>query len=55
MVAVAEAPRRRIPRFSFVLDRTEILGPLFVAPAILYVLALVGLPFFLAVYYAVSA
>jgi multiple sugar transport system permease protein len=55
MVAVAEAPRRRIPRFSFVLDRTEILGPLFVAPAILYVLALVGVPFFLAVYYAVSA
>jgi multiple sugar transport system permease protein len=31
------------------------MGPLFIAPAILYVFALVALPFFLAIYYSVSA
>ncbi len=46
---------RPSPRFSFLLDRREVLGALFVAPAILYVLLLVGLPFLLAVYYSVSA
>jgi multiple sugar transport system permease protein len=54
MVAIAEGSRWQRPHFS-VLDRAEVLGPLFVAPAILYVLALVGVPFLLAVYYAVSA
>ena len=39
-------------RFRFILDRREVLGPLFVAPAILYVLLLVGMPFLLAVYYS---
>ena len=43
------------PRFSFLLDRREVLGALFAAPAILYVLLLVGLPFLLAVYYSLSA
>jgi multiple sugar transport system permease protein len=43
------------PRFRFLLDRREVLGAVFVAPAILYVLLLVGLPFLLAVYYSVSA
>jgi multiple sugar transport system permease protein len=31
------------------------MGPLFIAPAILYVFVLVALPFFLAIYYSVSA
>jgi multiple sugar transport system permease protein len=54
MVAIAEGSHWPSSRFSK-LDRAEVLGPLFVAPAILYVLALVGVPFLLAVYYAVSA
>jgi len=32
-----------------------VIGPLFIAPAIIYVLVLVALPFFLALYYSVSA
>ena len=46
---------KRSPRFSFLLDRREVLGTIFAAPAILYVLLLVGLPFLLALYYSVSA
>jgi multiple sugar transport system permease protein len=42
-------------RFRFLLDRRDVLGALFVSPAIIYVLLLVGLPFLLAVYYSVSA
>jgi multiple sugar transport system permease protein len=53
MTAIAEiAPR---PKYRFLLDRSELLGPLFIAPAIIYVLVLVALPFFLAIYYSVSA
>jgi multiple sugar transport system permease protein len=53
MTAIAEfAPHSR-SRFLF--DRPELLGPLFIAPAILYVFVLVALPFFLALYYSVSA
>ena len=47
------APTR--PRSRFLLDRAELIGPLFIAPAILYVVLLVALPFFLAIYYSVSA
>jgi multiple sugar transport system permease protein len=43
------------PRFRFLLDRRDVVGAVFVAPAILYVLLLVGLPFLLALYYSVSA
>src|SRR5215468_8990236 len=53
MTAIAEfAPRSR---HRFLLDRAELLGPLFIAPAIIYVFVLVALPFFLALYYSVSA
>jgi multiple sugar transport system permease protein len=53
MTAAAEfAPRSR---HRFLFDRAEVLGPLFIAPAILYVLLLVALPFLLAIYYSVSA
>jgi multiple sugar transport system permease protein len=54
MTAIAE-PRQAVARPRFLLDRTEFMGPLFIAPAILYVLVLVGLPFLLAIYYSVSA
>jgi multiple sugar transport system permease protein len=55
MVAVAESVPKRASRFQFILDRRDVLGAVFVAPAILYVLLLVGLPFLLAIYYSVSA
>jgi len=53
MTAIAEFTPP--PRYRFLLDRSELLGPLFIAPAILYVLLLVALPFFLAIYYSISA
>jgi multiple sugar transport system permease protein len=54
MTAIAEVAPRPAPR-RFLLDRPEVLGPLFIAPAILYVLLLVALPFLVALYYSVSA
>jgi hypothetical protein len=33
------------PRSRFLFDRPELIGPLFIAPAILYVVSLVALPF----------
>jgi len=53
MTAITLTPRPA--RSRFFLDRAEIVGPLFIAPAILYVVLLVGLPFLLALYYSVSA
>jgi multiple sugar transport system permease protein len=47
-----ETPARR--RFRFILDREEWLGPLMIGPAVLYIILIVGLPFFLALYYSVS-
>ena len=52
-IATDTISRRKRPRY--LLDRVELMGPLFIAPAILYVLVLVALPFFLAIYYSVSA
>ena len=55
MVAIADSVAKQASRFRFILDRRDILGAIFVAPAILYVLLLVGLPLLLSVYYSVSA
>jgi multiple sugar transport system permease protein len=55
MTAIAEPVSRPVSRFRYLLDRREVLGAIFVTPAILYVLLLVGVPFLLAVYYSVSA
>ncbi|HTZ79167.1 MAG TPA: sugar ABC transporter permease [Stellaceae bacterium] len=55
MVAITDRAAQPASRFRFILDRREVLGSLLVAPAVLYVLLLVGLPFLLAVYYSVSA
>jgi len=55
MVAIAEPIAKPASRFRFLFDRREVLGSFLMAPAILYVLLLVGLPFLLAVYYSVSA
>src|SRR6516164_7025643 len=55
MVAIAESVPKPDSHFRFILDRRDVLGSLFVAPAILYVLLLVGVPFLMAVYYSLSA
>ena len=41
-------------RFRYLLDRVEVLGPVFMAPAILYMVALLGLPFLLAIYFSLT-
>ena len=55
MVAIADSVPRPTARFRFILDRRDVLGSILVAPAILYVLLLVGVPFLMAVYYSLSA
>src|SRR6266404_745892 len=54
-VIAQAAASRRLARSRSTFDRLEVLGPLFILPAILYVVVLVGLPFLLALYYSVSA
>ena len=56
MAVIAEpVATKHQSRFRFILDRRDVLGAIFVSPAILCVLLLVGMPFLLAVYYSVSA
>ena len=55
MAAIAESISKPPSRFRFILDRRDVLGGIFVSPAILYVLLLVGVPFLMAVYYSLSA
>src|SRR5215468_2985012 len=55
MAVIAEPIVKPASRFRFFLDRRDMLGSIFVAPAILYVLLLVGVPLLMAVYYSVSA
>jgi len=46
--------RRSSGRFRFWTDREDILGPLFLFPAVAYIIALVGIPFFIALAYSFS-
>jgi multiple sugar transport system permease protein len=39
---------------SHIWDRERVLAPLLIAPAILYIVVLVGIPFFMAIYYSLS-
>jgi multiple sugar transport system permease protein len=55
MAALSETRRRAGASLRFTLDRAEVLGPVLLAPATLYILALVALPFLLAIYYSLSA
>ena len=55
MAAIADSAPRATSRFRFIFDRRDVLGAIFVSPAILYVLLLVGVPFLMSVYYSVSA
>ncbi len=47
---LARTPRRALP----IIDSERWLGPLLIGPAVLYIVLLVGLPFFMALYYSVS-
>ena len=47
----AAAPRRRA---GSLLDSERWLGPMMIGPAVLYIVLLVGFPFFMALYYSVS-
>lgn len=42
------------PRGRYLLDRTSLLGPAMLLPAVIYIIALVGVPFALAIAYAFS-
>jgi multiple sugar transport system permease protein len=55
MAVIAEPVTKPVSRFHFMLDRREVLETILIAPAIIYVLLLVGLPLLLAVYFSVSA
>src|SRR6476619_4528703 len=55
MAVIAEPVAKPISRFHFILDRREVLETILVAPAIIYVLLLVGLPLLLSVYFSLSA
>jgi multiple sugar transport system permease protein len=50
--AQSSSPRHR--RGSALLDSERWLGPLFIGPAVLYIVLLVGVPFLMALYYSVS-
>ena len=45
---------RTRPRAALILDSERWLGPLLIGPAILYIVLLVGAPFFMALYYSLS-
>jgi multiple sugar transport system permease protein len=55
MAIIAEPVTKPVSRLHFMLDRRDVLETILIAPAIIYVLLLVGLPLLLAVYYSVSA
>ncbi len=50
--AALSGPKRR--RAGSILDSERWLGPMMIGPAILYIVLLVGFPFFMALYYSVS-
>jgi multiple sugar transport system permease protein len=55
MTVIAQPAAKPISRLQFLLDRRDVFEWILVAPAVLYVLLLVGLPLLLAIYYSVSA
>jgi multiple sugar transport system permease protein len=55
MAVIAEPAAKPASRLQFFLDRRDVFETVLIAPAIIYVLLLVGLPLLLAIYYSVSA
>lgn len=54
MAQAIEVTARSEARFAYLLDRKGFLSPLFVAPAIVYMGALLGIPFILALYFSLT-
>lgn len=54
MEQVAQQESRRQSRFAYLFDREGFLGPLFLAPAVIYIILLVGFPFLLAIAFSLS-
>jgi multiple sugar transport system permease protein len=52
--APAQSGARRRERGFSILDSERWLGPLLIGPAVLYIILLVGVPFFMALFYSVS-
>jgi len=50
----AQVARAKAGRLNSILDSEQWLGWLMIAPAILYIVLLIGFPFFLALYYSLS-
>lgn len=48
------AEAAHVSRFAYLTDREKILGPAFLLPAVIYIVALVGVPFVLALVFSVS-
>ncbi|HEX7927532.1 MAG TPA: sugar ABC transporter permease [bacterium] len=55
MESALDAVRPRQSRLSYLFDHSGFLGSMFIAPAILYILLLIAVPFGLSLYYSVSA
>lgn len=53
-MAVAQQAVTAMPKGRYLLERERLLGPLMLAPAVLYILALVGFPFFFALYLSMT-
>lgn len=52
--AAAYPVAEETPRPRYLLDRQSFLGPLFLAPSVIYIIALVAIPFFLAIAFSLS-
>ena len=55
MAVIAEPIAKPVSRLHFLLDRRGVFEAVLVAPAVIYVLLLVGLPLLLSIYYSLSA
>jgi len=54
MNATVTAKKQWTKGFRFWSDREDLLGPLFLLPAVVYIIALVGIPFVIALAYSVT-
>ena len=54
MQQVVDRPSSRRARFQYLTDKEGFLGSVFLLPAVVYILLLVGVPFFLAIAFSLS-
>src|SRR4051795_2523258 len=53
-MTTATVPAEETKQGRYLADREGVLGPLMLAPAVLYIIALVGVPFAIAILYSLS-